>query len=161
MEENILKEARCKEAGCTVSKDGICLDGLETSKCSHYYLFDGKEEDPVASDSRAGEEEKESVSVHSGNTMNIKECEVITLASISRLIIFAGLENSGKTTLLITLLELFQKNNFFGNYIFAGSHTLIGFEKMSFPSRIKSDRANSDTIRTPIGDQMFLHLKLK
>lgn len=162
MESIEIVTRRCRQGECSVSTTGVCLEGLELSKCSHY--FEGEE----SNDNPSNEFEKEKAeddgrftSVHAGDVLLIDDCAKIMHASLSKLIILAGGVDFGKTTLLASLIQLFQSNLSFANYIFAGSYSLIGFEKRCHRSRMASESNEMDTDRTVLKEfDEFLHLKL-
>ena len=77
------------------------------------------------------------------------------------MIVIAGDKDSGKTTLVASVYDLFQAGPFAG-YLFAGCGTFPGLERRCFPSRLASDRIHPDTTRTTRGDgQKLLHLKAR
>jgi hypothetical protein len=77
-------------------------------------------------------------------------------------IILAGPTDSGKTTLLTSLYELFQWRRVAG-YAFAGSRTLPGFEERCYLSRRDSGNIVPQTQRTPYKgpDPEYLHLRIR
>lgn len=75
--------------------------------------------------------------------------------------LLVGAVDSGKTTLLASLHESFQRNSF-ANYLAAGSDTLIGFEERCFDSRAASDAPEPKTLRTTFEEGvLFYHLKVR
>ena len=80
-------------------------------------------------------------------------------ARLVRLIVVAGPVGVGKTTLVTTLLDWFQAGQI-GNYSFAWSNTLPAFERRCHLSRTASERAVSDTERTPVGKVRYLHVQV-
>jgi len=85
----------------------------------------------------------------------------VTRAAPARVIVVAGPANSGKTTLLATLYERFHFG-LFGGYLFAGSRTLVGFERRCHLARRASGRETPDTERTRRLDALpLLHLAVR
>lgn len=80
-------------------------------------------------------------------------------ARLVRLIVVAGPPGAGKTTLVTSLYELFQKKPV-GKIAFAGSSTLPAFERRCHISRTASERSVPDTERTPHGEVRYLHLRV-
>lgn len=77
------------------------------------------------------------------------------------IILLAGAAKSGKTTLLASLHDSFQRKPFAG-YLAAGSATLMGFEERCFDSRAASGTDEPTTVRTgPAEGLLFYHLKLR
>jgi len=156
---------RCTQEGCTAPIDGKCLEGLELEACSHCTITD---DDLVNTDIESEISEEDSVSeitqfynVHSGDALELNETVQVTSSSLTRLILLAGLSEAGKTTMLACLFELFQSQSLYSHYTFAGSRTLIGFEKRCHLSRTKSGRNSPTTERTVRLPPKFLHLKVK
>jgi hypothetical protein len=100
------------------------------------------------------------VRFYSGMHLDSSECIPILARSLTRLVILGGLAESGKTTALVTIYNLFQKRPF-GGFDFKGSRTLLGFERRSHFSRATSNGSNEDTERTVVSEQAYLHLDLK
>jgi len=72
-----------------------------------------------------------------------------------------GRVGCGKTTLITTIYDQFQLGPFSG-WMFAGSDTLLGFERRSWTSRSESGRETADTERTKVRlGERFLHLRLQ
>lgn len=94
----------------------------------------------------------------------LKEADAVALAERrpAQLIVLAGPTDSGKTTLVTTLYELFQWREVEG-YAFAGSDTLPAFEERCFLSRRASGRRIPHTQRTPYQgpDPSYLHLRVR
>jgi hypothetical protein len=86
---------------------------------------------------------------------------LITQQRPTRLIIIAGGVKSGKSTLLGTIYEKFY-SGLFADYRFAGSKTLLEFERICHDSRIASNRTNPETERTKYtSDFRLLHLEVQ
>jgi len=166
MAETKAKSIKCKQAGCSASTDGKCLEGLSPDACPHCSIIeDDISEDIVVPDIVEAiiTPDKEIFhNVHRGEALELSETSSITNSSLTRLIILAGLSEAGKTTMLASIFDLFQCNSNFCGYIFAGSKTLIGFERRCHHARIKSEREIPVTERTKSSDsKVFLHLKVK
>lgn len=98
--------------------------------------------------------------ISSGEVLNSEDFYNIAAKESTKLLLFLGPVASGKTTMETSLYQLFQINPV-GNYYFAGSATLQGFEQRAFYTRIKSKGSFPETQRTSIDDNAsFLHLRL-
>lgn len=96
-----------------------------------------------------------------GYEMSSAETEDITLAWPTQLIVFAGAEGSGKTTMLAALYEQLGRGSFAG-FDFAGSRSLLGFEKICHPNRVISGGTRPATERTiPLNEAAYYHLALR
>jgi Double-GTPase 2 len=161
---------RCKLSECTVATTEKCFEGLELSVCPNYLGTETEaevtptivaSESEEAADDAEQQDEAEMVALPDGLDFTPATASRITRARLTRVIVIAGDQDSGKTTLVSSLFDRFQEGSFAG-YLFAGCRTLPGLERRCFPSRIASERVHSDTIRTPRGDgQSLLHLKLR
>ena len=84
----------------------------------------------------------------------------LKLAVPVRTVAFVGASNSGKTTLLSAVYDAFCAGEFAG-CVFAGSQTILGFEKRLHLSRLVSGRTDADTERTRTHEDLaYLHIAL-
>lgn len=106
------------------------------------------------------ETDEKYIDMPSGEALSLKDTYPIMAKERTKLIVVIGPSESGKTTLETTLYQLFQSGQL-GNFYFAGSKTLQGYEDRAFLTRINSGRSKPDTPRTSTGIQeQFLHLKV-
>ena len=154
----------CNEKGCPLLTSGKCQEGFsDPVECPHYISDVILDEESIVEKDENGKEESTSISVYSGRAIPLSEVNRISLCNITRLIIFAGMPDSGKTTLLLSLIHIFQTNPSFAGFLFAGSQTLVDFEEKSFKSKVQSMQHESDTDRTILHEEdpiRFLHLTL-
>jgi len=95
-----------------------------------------------------------------GEALQPQEAARIMGAAPTRVIVFGGPYESGKTTLISSIYERFRKGPF-ADLCFCGSCTLLGFERISYLGRQASGLARPQMERTTqqMGRQMFhLHL---
>lgn len=91
----------------------------------------------------------------------------LTLAEASSLaaeigatvVLVAGAQDVGKTTMAVTLWSQFLLGPFAG-FRFAGSRTLDAFDQRQFASRVSSGNSTADTARTEDEDLRLLHLRV-
>ena len=101
------------------------------------------------------------VDLFAGYEMSAAETEDITLRWPTQLIVLAGAEGSGKTTMLAALYERLARGSFAG-FDFAGSRSLLGFEKICHPNRVVSGGTRPTTERTiPLDEAAYYHLALR
>lgn len=101
-----------------------------------------------------------SFKLYSGEYLSSQTSVFLTSQFLCKIIIVAGLPEAGKTTLLAYLNNAFQRGPF-EDFYFAGSYTLLSFEKCAHLSRITSGKSKPDTERTKYTDELnFLHLQL-
>lgn len=97
----------------------------------------------------------------SGDYLSPTRSATIASRSPTRLIVIAGGAECGKTTLLASIFELFQRGPFAG-FSFAGSRTLLGLEKRCHLARIASNRSSPETEHTQLSpEDTLLHLRVR
>jgi hypothetical protein len=121
--------------------------------------------DAIATDTKetaptAVAEESAFVELSAGTALSSAEANAITLRSPVQLVVFAGAEGSGKTTVLASIYERLSQGPFAG-FQFAGSRSLLGFEEICHLNRLASGGARPDTQRTiPTEEAAYYHLAL-
>ncbi len=158
----------CTQENCTVATSGLCLDGLRVEECPHYLptAHAGTTDEPAAEPAVSSLEELSPaepspyfVNIPYGDDLDSESARRIMRRARTNLIVLAGDVNSGKTTILAAIYERFVDGPFAG-FLFAGSETLVGFERRCHPSRIASEEEKPDTDRTPRGQTRLVHLRL-
>lgn len=157
----------CRQTDCTVSHDGRCLDGFGTvTECPHFvHRSSTGEVEPRPDENEAAacqaDEGGKTVALAPGNDLDMESVSTVMRGNITRVVLIGGAADSGKTTLLTSIYESLQKGPF-AQYRFAGSYTLLGFERRCHRARITSERSSPDTARTPLPEGVrFLHLRLR
>lgn len=118
------------------------------------------EQDPeaTATTQRQPIADSDLLDLSSGEGYPLSGASEITSRNLTNIILFAGTAECGKTTLLASLYLMFNKQPFAG-YIFAGSRTLVGFEKRVHTARIASRLSNPTTERSTVSE--LLHLRVR
>lgn len=176
----------CEQPRCTYSTTGICVknytpanecpflsyehdlededleDDVEDGESN---LLNAHDTDDLKGDSPGDDEEKstpvaDSIYFASGEALLGSSIETITYAFPTKLILIIGGPDCGKTTLVSAVFESFQKGPL-GNFIFAGSHTQVGFETISYFAREASGRVDPETERTKSAEFLYLHLSIR
>lgn len=88
-----------------------------------------------------------------------KEADRVAARHGAMIILVAGNQESGKTTLLLQLWAQFLRGPFAG-YRFAGSETLDAFDDRHYPCRVDSGNPYPFTEHTTDTDTRFLHLRV-
>ncbi len=153
---------RCKQEGCSVERDGKCLEGLEPLKCPHYLSAQAESanEGTEQTDVTKTAEENSVIPLPSGEDLDPRSAAEISRAALARVIIIAGEAESGKTTLLASIYERFNEGPFAG-YLFAGSKTLRGWERRCHMARVACGGSKPDTERTLGLKPTLLHLEVR
>jgi len=163
---SIVKQRACRQENCPVKEKGECLEALEDlEECTHFYWNesdDGGEIDEGHSDTEMATSSGNTsrFTLFSANELTLQEIPIVTNKHHCELVVILGDLDSGKTTLLATIFDLFQTGDF-QNLLFAGSLTQKGFERRSHLSRVVSGRSKADTERTKSLEFRVLHLAVK
>jgi len=109
----------------------------------------------------AGEAADGLVNLPPGKPLREDGASDLLRANAAPIVLLAGAAKSGKTTLLASLHDSFQRRPFAG-YFAAGSRTLMGFEERCFDSRAASGANEPTTLRTrPAEGLVFYHMKFR
>ncbi|HXJ37628.1 MAG TPA: hypothetical protein VNH18_00045 [Bryobacteraceae bacterium] len=101
------------------------------------------------------------VTLPSGNPLDLAGASTVLRAVHTPVVLLAGAAKAGKTTLLASLYDAFQRGPF-GGYLAAGSQTLVGFEERCFDARRSSRAVKPSTQRTKFQEgHLYYHLKLR
>jgi hypothetical protein len=97
-----------------------------------------------------------------GEALSYEEAGETMKVAPTKVILVAGEDDSGKTSLLCGVYEQFSNGDFAG-HLFCGSRTLRAFERRSFLQRAESGLKTPDTERTrlAVGQLALLHLELQ
>lgn len=127
------------------------------SECPQY----GREpEEQDASPVASEEPHPRSESLPSGDVLSIERAASLLVERESRVITIIGPRETGKTSLVAGLYDLFQTGPI-GEISFARSRTLQAFEMACHDARQASRRKTPHMGRTPRGEVRFYHLDLK
>lgn len=99
------------------------------------------------------------VGLSGATSLDLAAAERVAARHGATVVLVAGNQNSGKTTLLVQLYAQFLARSFAG-YQFAGSETLDAFDDRHYPSRIDSGNPYPETEHTTDTDMRFLHLRV-
>lgn len=166
----------CAERGCKVTTTGLCVNGVKpASRCPRFEPAAPARPaasvtvatppaaapavtPPASAKTRAP---RATQPLPSGEALDFASGNRIVRAERSRIILLAGARRSGKTTLALSLYELYQRGPFAGMR-FAASETLVAFERLCHAARVRSEGDAPDTLRTELeaGTQL-LHLRLR
>jgi hypothetical protein len=95
-----------------------------------------------------------------GRALSMMAANTIAARSRATVIALAGGTKSGKTTLFTSIYEYFLQEPI-GDYLFAGSETLFGFEERCFFNRVASGRTSPGMRTTGLSDPPWLHLTVR
>ncbi|WP_338768939.1 hypothetical protein [Massilia sp. METH4] len=154
------KALTCGNADCNLASDRKCVEGYEIDECPHAGRIsiddipEAEEPDTVVT------QPEPTIALASGEALDRYTASILQRRLVSRSIGLIGPNDSGKTSLIAGVYDLLQEGAVSGA-AFAGSSTLIGFEKVCHLARAASRSAVPHTERTSRGsDATFFHLDL-
>ncbi len=150
----------CKNADCNFATDGKCVEGYEIEECPHAAGLSLEDIPEAEEPSIPLVPPEPTIGLASGEALDRDNASNLQRRYVSRSIGLIGPNDSGKTSLIAGVYDLLQEGPLLGA-AFAGSSTLIGFEKVCHLARVVSRRASPHTERTSRGvDATFFHLDL-
>lgn len=153
-------EVSCSNRECRIAQDGKCLEGYDDlNECPFY----GKESEGPGEDDQADDDASADAfdGVHLPDALPLGNTCADRVLSIlpSRIIGIIGCHDSGKTSVIAGIFDLFQVGPIM-DISFAGSSTLHGFELICHDARVASERDEPHSERTKRGEVKFYHLDL-
>jgi len=147
----------CANPDCRVSEMGRCVEGLELEACPHY----GRElnEDELDAEPVDVDAGNKSVGLPGADAMTLSEASGVLRQGPARVVAVIGPTDSGKTSLIASVYDLFQEGAVAG-VEFARSQTLHAFEHTCHDARVMSRRGVPHMNRTPLGAVSFYHLEI-
>ena len=104
--------------------------------------------------------EPDDVVLDSGDAaLSLREANELAGELGATVVVVAGPQAVGKTTMAVTLWGQFLHGPF-GNFQFAGSRSLDAFDQRQFASRLSSRNRRAETLRTEDEDIRLLHLRV-
>lgn len=148
----------CANRQCRVAEDGKCLEGCEELvQCPSYGRESEAGEDEELSDGEHLEDTFDGIRLPKALALEMSDANRILTALPSRMIGIIGAHDSGKTSVIAGLYDLFQDGPVAGA-LFAGSSTLHGFELICHDARVTSNRHEAHSERTKRGEVRFYHI---
>jgi hypothetical protein len=150
----------CANDDCSFKVDGKCVEGYLLVECPHLSGIAVDEAELVFEPEPTPVETK-IVALDLGEALSRAQASSLQSHRTSRVVGVIGSNDAGKTSLLASVYDLLQQGSI-GGMGFAGSATLIGFEKVCHDARAASRRDAPHTARTTQGsDATFFHLDLR
>ena len=150
----------CKQAACPVATEGRCLEGLEPQKCPHFAEIIVRENGGIVKD-EPSELVPKTITLPTGLEIPLAEAGELLAAPHTRVIVIAGDNNAGKTTIVVSLFDRYCVGQF-GGYLFAGSSSLVAIDRRAHTGYTRSENTVADTAHTAHSwDLLFLHLRLR
>lgn len=166
---------QCTQDDCPFNETGACLEQVEPiESCPHlveHYVTD-EDEDPESIDEStetptslpAKQVRKPPqvfrVPVYSGEALIGEQADALASEVETTVVIVAGDVDSGKTTLIGRSYSSFLEGPV-GTWRFAGSRTLLGYERRVHNHRLSSNQNAAVTDHTPLGVDEYYHLDVQ
>lgn len=116
------------------------------------------DEEEIDDSEATGDAVRELIYLRTGEALDADAVAALGASRPYRLIVLAGEPGCGKTTLLASIYQEFLSGPL-GRFSFAGSETLVAFERRCHASRAESGHSIPETERTS-GATAYLHLRL-
>lgn len=125
----------CSQSTCTPEETGCNVEGFPNVKsCPHY------KKDQQGAKEEVTQPEEDSYRVSwTGNTLGLTDLNFLSATLTPITIGIAGIASAGKTTFLASLYCLLRQGKQIGDYHFAGSLTLTGWENIAWYLSWKSN----------------------
>ncbi|PJF10197.1 hypothetical protein [Pseudorhodobacter sp. MZDSW-24AT] len=154
-------EIICANRECRIAQGGKCVEGHDDlTKCPFY----GREPEELDDEQVGDGQESTSVfdGVHLPDALPLDSggADKILAMLPSRMIGLIGAYDSGKTSVIAGLFDLFQLRAV-SDSVFAGSSTLHGFEMICHDARVASERNEPHSERTKRGEVRFYHIDVQ
>jgi hypothetical protein len=150
----------CTNEDCSFAIDSKCVEGYPLEECPHLTRI-AVEDIKLDEEMEVAPTEMKVVALDLGEALSRAEASSMQARRVSRVVGIIGPNDAGKTSLLASVYDLLQEGPLAG-VGFAGSSTLIGFEKVCHDARVTSRRNAPYTERTTQGvDATFFHLDLR
>ena len=154
-------EVICANRECRIAQGGKCIEGHDDlAKCPYY----GKEpEEGNDEQDYDGQDTADAFDgVHLPNALPLESGRADNVLAVlpSRMIGVIGAHDSGKTSVIAGLFDLFQIGPVC-NITFAGSSTLHGLEVICHDARVASERDEPHSERTKRGEVRFYHIDVR
>jgi len=143
----------CGNPECRIATSGKCVEGLVPAECPHY----GQRVPAVPDQTTMAR--KDFVSLASASRLSLNSAASLRRAGAARVAAVVGPTDSGKTSLIASVYDLFQVGPV-GTHTFARSQTLHAFEEACHKARAASRRIEPGIPRTPVGGLAFYHLQI-
>ena len=149
----------CSNPECQVAETGDCLDGFHVNACPRYAGNPDNESSlPAVSDATV-DAGVAYTQLMSADALTPPQASQLMWESEVRVVAILGPLNSGKTSLIASLYDLFQEAPV-SDVEFSRSRTLHAFERACHDARSASRRREPDMSRTPRGGVRFYHLEV-
>ena len=150
----------CTNEDCNLETDGRCVEGYALDECPHVTRISVEDLDELV-EQPPPSAPVSILALYPGEALSRGEASTHQSRRLSRVVGIVAPNDAGKTSLLASVYDLLQEGPIAG-VGFAGSSTLIGFEKVCHDARAASQRNVPHMERTSVGaEAAFFHLDLR
>jgi hypothetical protein len=151
----------CANRECRIAQGGKCIEGHDDLAGCPFYGREPEEiDDEKIDNSQDAVEGFDGVHLPDSLPLDSGGADKVLTMLPSRMIGVIGVHDSGKTSLISGLFDLFQLGKV-ADCTFAGSATLHGFEIICHDARVASERNEPHSERTKRGEVRFYHIDLR
>lgn len=155
-----LQPRTCTNEDCDLATDGKCVEGYALDECPHVRRISVEDLEEVV-EQPAPPTPVSILALYPGDALSRAEASFRQSRRVSRVVGIVAPNDAGKTSLVASVYDLLQEGPIAG-IAFAGSSTLIGFEKVCHDARAASRRNVPHMERTSVGTEAtFFHLDLR
>ncbi len=166
---------KCQQEGCPFNDGGSCLEQVPLEECSHLItLFDSEKDKTSESEGAVAIQDESAnttvgtrqvkeqlgIPIYSGYAFSNEQADAMAAERECTTVIITGDVDSGKTTLVGRSYSAFLKGPV-GDWRFAGTRTLLGYDQRVHDHRKSSRRAFATTHHTPRGVYEYFHLDIQ
>ena len=149
----------CGNLDCRVSQNGRCVEGFELALCPHYVRINRVEDEASGTADDQSDRDAASVRLAASEALTAAQASALLRRGDARVISILGPLESGKTSLIASVYDLFQEGPVNG-MSFSRSRTLHAFERTCHDVRAASRRGAPHMYRTPRGAVRFFDLQI-
>lgn len=154
-------EIQCSNSQCRVVETGKCVEGLALDKCPHILKVAVGSQTAAAGPGVGSADAPPDIALAKSERLTVEEATAVMRAAPAKVIGIVGPTSSGKTSLIASLCDLFQRGQI-ENLQFARSRTLFAFEQACHHSRATSRRNSPQTEHTSLASGLgFYHLGIR
>ena len=151
----------CANRECRIAQGGKCIEGHDDlAKCPYYGKEPEKLDEEQEDDSQNAADTFDGVLLPDALPLESARVDQVLAMLPSRMIGVIGVHDSGKTSVIAGLFDLFQMGPV-ANVSFAGSSTLHGFEIICHDARVASERDEPHSERTKRREVRFYHIDVR
>ncbi len=148
----------CANRECRIAQGGKCIEGHDDlAKCPYYGKEPEKLDEEQEDDGQNAADAFDGVLLPDALPLESARADQVLAMLPSRMIGVIGVHDSGKTSVIAGLFDLFQMGPV-ANVSFAGSSTLHGFEIICHDARVASERDEPHSERTKRREVRFYHI---